>query len=111
MNKLPTERRAQILGMMVEGNSIRAIVRMTGASKTTIAKLLEDAGEAFSAYQDQAFRDLKLEGIQLDEIWAFCYASARNVMFAKDAPGGAGDILTWVGIVSEPKLVPSWRIG
>jgi|SRR4051794_529836 hypothetical protein len=67
MNRLTTERRAQILGMMVEGNSIRAIVRMTGTSKTTIAKLLEDAGEAFSAYQDQAFRDLKLKRIQLDE--------------------------------------------
>jgi hypothetical protein len=40
MNKLSTERRAQILGMMVEGNSIRAIVRMTGASRNTIVKLL-----------------------------------------------------------------------
>lgn len=48
MNKLSSERRAQILGMMVEGNSIRAIVRMTGVSKNTVAKLLEDAGEAFS---------------------------------------------------------------
>src|SRR5882762_2501318 len=86
MNRLTTERRAQILGMMVEGNSIRAISRMTGASKNTIIRLLEDAGEAFSAYQDQAFRDLKLKRIQLDEIWAFCYAKQRNVMLAKAAP-------------------------
>src|SRR5712675_394123 len=78
MNRLTTERRAQILGMMVEGNSIRAITRMTGASKNTIIKLLEDAGEAFSAYQDQAFRDLKLR-IQLDEIWAFCYRKALAI--------------------------------
>jgi IS1 family transposase len=111
MNKLSTERRAQILGMMVEGNSIRAIVRMTGASKNTIIKLLEDAGEAFSAYQDQAFRELKLKRLQLDEIWAFCYAKQRNVMFAKDAPEGAGDIWTWVAIDAQTKLVPSWRIG
>lgn len=34
MNRLTTERRAQILGMMVEGNSIRAIVRMTGRART-----------------------------------------------------------------------------
>ena len=58
MNRLASDRRAQILGMMVEGNSIRAIVRMTGASKNTIVKLLEDAGEAFSAYQDRVLRDL-----------------------------------------------------
>ena len=66
MNKLSIERRAQILGMMVEGNSIRAIVRMTGASKNTIVKLLEDAGEAFSAYQDRAFRNLTCKRFQLD---------------------------------------------
>src|SRR3977135_2779149 len=96
MNKLSIERRAQILGMMVEGNSIRAIVRMTGASKNTIIKLLEDAGEAFSADQDRVFRDLKRKRIQLDEIWAFCCAKQRNVMLAKAAPEEAGDIWTWV---------------
>ncbi len=111
MNKLSTERRAQILGMMVEGNSIRAIVRMTGASKNTIVKLLEDAGEAFSAYQDRVFHDLPCKRLQLDEIWAFCYAKQRNVMLAKAAPEEAGDIWTWVAIDADTKLVPSWRIG
>src|ERR1700760_3460678 len=90
-NKLSTDRRVQILGMMVEGNSIRAIVRMTGASKNTIVKLLEDAGEAFSAYQDQAFRNLTCRRLQLDEIWAFCYAKQRNVQLAKKPPEEAGD--------------------
>jgi DNA-directed RNA polymerase specialized sigma24 family protein len=61
MNKLPVDRRVQILGMMVEGISIRAIARLTGASKNTIVKLLRDAGEAFSAYQDRALRDLPLQ--------------------------------------------------
>jgi IS1 family transposase len=73
--------------------------------------LLEDAGEAFSAYQDQAFHDLPCRRLQLDEIWAFCYAKQRNVMLAKAAPEGAGDLWTWVAIDAETKLVPSWRIG
>jgi IS1 family transposase len=111
MNRMTRERRAQILGMMVEGNSIRAIARMTGASKNTIARLLEDAGEAFSAYQDRVFHDLPCRRLQLDEIWAFCYAKQRNVQFAKKAPEDAGDIWTWVAIDAETKLVPSWRIG
>src|SRR5580700_6609670 len=111
MNKLSTERRAQILGMMVEGNSIRAIVRMTGASKNTIVKLLEDAGEAFSAHQDRAFHDSRCKRLQLDEIWASCYPKQLNGMFAKAAPEEAGDLWTWVVIDAETKLVPSWRIG
>jgi hypothetical protein len=40
--------------MMAEGVSHRAIARLTGASKNTITNLLEDAGQAFSEYQDQA---------------------------------------------------------
>src|SRR6185369_15961132 len=108
MNKLSTERRAQILGMMVEGNSIRAIVRMTGVSKNTVTKLLEDAGEAFADYQDRVLRNLPCKRLQLDEIWAFCYAKQRNVMTAKAAPEDAGDIWMWVAIDAETKLVPSW---
>jgi IS1 family transposase len=111
MNRLTTERRAQILGMMVEGISLRAITRLTGASKNTIVKLLEDAGEAFSAYQDRVFRDLPCKRLQLDEIWAFCYAKQRNVMLAKAAPETAGDVWTWVAICADTKLVPTWRVG
>lgn len=97
MNKLPATKRAQILGLMVEGVSLRAIARLTGASKNTIVKLLEDAGQAFSDYQDRTLRGLKCQRLQVDEIWAFCYAKQKNVATAKAAPEGAGDIWTWTG--------------
>jgi IS1 family transposase len=74
---------------------------MTGASKNTIVKLLEDAGEAFSAYQDKTFRNLSCKRLQLDEIWAFCYAKRTE----------AGDLWTWVALEADTKLVPSWRVG
>lgn len=83
MNRLPIEKRAQIIGMMVEGMSIRAITRLTGVSKNTVIKLLCDAGQACSAYQDHAFRDLPCTHIQVDEIWAFVYAKQKNVATAK----------------------------
>ena len=79
MNRLSIKARAQILGMMVEGMSIRAISCMTGASKNTIVKLLAEAGEAFSAYQDKALRGLPCKRVQCDEVWSFCYAKAKNV--------------------------------
>ena len=111
MNKLPPAKRADILGMMAEGVSLRAIARLTGASKNTIAKLLEDAGEAFSEYQDQAFRNLPCKRIQVDEIWSFVSAKQRNVAAAKSAPPQAGDIWTWTAIDADTKLVPSWLVG
>ena len=111
MNKLPSTKRAEILGMMVEGVSLRAISRMTGASKNTVVKLLEDAGEAFTDYQDRTLRNLTCKRIQCDEIWAFCYAKAKNVPTAKAAPEGAGDIWTWTAIDADSKLIISWNVG
>lgn len=111
MNKLPREARAHILGMMVEGVSIRAISRMTGASKNTVVKLLADAGEAFSDYQDRTLRGLTCKRIQVDEIWSFVYAKQKNVPTAKAAPEGAGDIWTWTAIDADTKLIPSWYVG
>ena len=78
MNKLPSAKRVEILGMMVEGMSLRAIARLTGASKNTIVKLLEDAGEAFTDYQDKAFRNLPCKRVQVDEIWSFVHARRRT---------------------------------
>jgi IS1 family transposase len=111
MNKLSREARAEILGMMVEGMSLRAIARMTGASKNTIAKLLADAGEAFSDYQDRTLRNLPCKRIQVDEIWSFVHCKEANVKRARAAPEGAGDIWTWTAIDADTKLIPSWYIG
>ena len=111
MNKLPTAKRAEILGLMVEGVSIRAITRITGVSKNTVAKLLEDAGEAFSDYQDSTLRGLTCKRVQVDEIWAFVYAKAKNVGTAKAAPEGAGDCWTWLAIDADTKLIPSFYVG
>jgi IS1 family transposase len=111
MNKLTRTARAKILGMMVEGVSIRAISRMTGASKNTIVKLLADAGEAFSDYQDKTLRGLTCKRLQVDEIWAFVYSKAKNVATAKAAPEGAGDCWTWMAIDADTKLIPSYYVG
>jgi IS1 family transposase len=74
-------------------------------------KLLRDAGEAFSAYQDRVLRDLPCKRVQVDEIWSFVYAKQKNVEAAKAAPEGAGDIWTWTAIDADTKLAVSWLLG
>jgi IS1 family transposase len=111
MYKLTTQKRAQALQMMAEGISLRAIVRLTGISRTTLHKLLEDAGQAFSEYQDRTLMNLNCKRLQVDEAWSFCYAKQKNVPAAKAAPEGAGDIWTWVGLDAQSKLAVSWYVG
>src|SRR3712207_2855193 len=101
MNRLSTEKRAQIVGALVEGNSIRATVRMTGAAKNTITKLLVDLGAACAAYQHAELRDLPCTEVQCDEIWSFCYAKQKNVPTEHQGTFGYGDIWTWTALCAD----------
>jgi IS1 family transposase len=111
LNQLNVSKRAQIISALVEGNSLRATSRMTGASKVTILRLLESLGAACAAYQDRALRNLTCKRIQCDEIWQFCYAKEKNVPAEKLGEFGFGDVWTWVAIDPDTKLVPCWCVG
>jgi IS1 family transposase len=111
MRKLALEGRARILHLLCEGNSIRAVTRLTGASKNTVIKLLIAAGKACAAYHDEQVRGLKSRRVQVDEIWTFTYAKQRNIVKAKAAPDGAGDTWTWTALDADSKLIVSWLVG
>ena len=111
MNKLNTAKRVQIVSALVEGNSLRATSRMSDVSINTVTKLLVDLGTACAAFHDKTVRGLTSRRIECDEIWAFCYAKAKNVAAAKSAPEWAGDVWTWVAIDADSKLIPSWLVG
>lgn len=110
MNKLDRKTRAQILHFLCEGMAIRAISRVTGASKNTISKLLVDAGRASAAYQDRVLRNLSCKRVQVDEIWSFVYAKKMNLPSAKAAPIDAGDVWTWTAIDADTKLLASFYV-
>ncbi len=111
MNRLSLERRAMIIGCLVEGNSLRATARMTDTAINTVVKLLVDVGKACAEYQNQTLRNLKCKRLQCDEIWSFCYAKEKNVPEDKKAQFGYGDIWTWTAICADSKLVPAWLMG
>jgi IS1 family transposase len=111
MNKLPSEKRTQILHLLVEGNSMHATARIADVAFNTVDKLFIEAGRACEVYQDKALRNLSCKRLQLDEIWSFVYAKQKNVATAKTAPEDAGDVWTWVATDADTKLVPTWRIG
>ena len=108
MRKLSTEKRAAIISALVEGNSINATVRMTGASKITVLRLLADVGTFCAQYHDLMVRDLATKRVQLDEIWSFCGCKDK----ARDlGAGGFGSVWTWVGLDADSKLCISYLVG
>jgi hypothetical protein len=110
MNRLSTEKRIQVVSALVEGNSINAIVRMTGVAKHTILKLIEDMGCACASYHHLNVKRLKVRRLQADEIWAFVGAKAKNASLEKRQEGW-GDVWTWTAIDADTKLCVSYLVG
>lgn len=108
MNVLPLTKRPQILGLLVEGNSLRATVRLMDCSLNTITKLLVDAGTACAEFQNKTLVNLPCKRVQCDEIWSFVGAKQKNI--AQGAKGH-GDVWTWTAICADTKLVASWMVG
>ncbi|HYN10815.1 MAG TPA: DDE-type integrase/transposase/recombinase [Vicinamibacterales bacterium] len=112
MNRLRTPQRVAVVKALVEGNSIRSTVRLTGVAKNTVVKLLVELGAAVAEYQDKTLRNLPSKRVQCDEIWSFCYAKKKNVTpeIRKKNPA-AGDVWTWTAIDSDSKLIVSFYVG
>lgn len=105
MNRLPTSKRVQILRLMVEGASLRAIARVVGVSINTVTRIQQVAGGMAETVHDYLVTGIKTRRIECDEIWSFVYAKRANVPHAKAPPPEAGDLWTWVALDPDTKLV------
>ncbi|MGA2434697.1 MAG: IS1 family transposase [Bryobacteraceae bacterium] len=111
MNRLDASRRAQVIRCLVEGNSIRSTVRMTGVAKNTVVKLLVELGAACADYLDKALINLPCKRIQVDEIWSWVGAKDKNIPEERRGKFGIGSVWTWTAIDADTKLVASWIVG
>ena len=110
MNKLPIQKRVQIINLLVEGNSLRSTSRIADVSINTVTKMLVDVGRACMNFHNSHVVGLKSTKIQADEIWSFIGCKDKNATPEKKEEG-QGDAWTWVGIDADSKLVVSWYVG
>lgn len=112
MNCLTSEQRAAVISCLIEGNSVRSTVRITGIANKTVMRLVYEVDTFCAQYQDRVFQNLKCERIQVDECQSFCYCKRKAVTkdIAAKIPG-AGDAWLWAAIDADTKLVPCWLIG
>ena len=111
MNRLSRERQAAVVRCLVEGNSIRSTVRITGAAKNTVAKLLVELGHSCWEYQNQALRGLTSKRVQCDEIWSFVGCKQKTLPRERKGESGVGDVWTWTAMDADTKLMICWQVG
>jgi IS1 family transposase len=111
-NVLSTDKQIGIISALCEGSSIRSIERMTGVHRDTIMRLGVKVGEGCAALMDAEMRNLNCTRLEMDEIWGFVGAKARNVRPDHFDDGGyAGDVWTFCAIDADTKLVPAFMVG
>ncbi|XXU34660.1 transposase [Sorangium sp. So ce1000] len=108
-NVLPSEKRLRVLAGLVDGNSERAVERMTGASLKTIRSLALRLGEGAQRLHDRIVRDLSCSLVQFDEVWS--YVKKKQSRVTEADPAGVGEAYTFVGMDSVSRLVISWHVG
>ena len=111
-NRLSVPQRVAVVKALVEGNSIRSTVRLTGVAKNTIQKLILDLGAACAAYMDANLRNLPCKRVQCDEIWSFIGAKDKNVTpELREKNPDAGSVWTWTALCADTKLIIACLVG
>ena len=109
MNVLPPAQQVRIISLLVEGNSIRSIERLTNRHRDTIMRLGARVGEACQRLHDARMRRLQVSCLELDETWSFVRKKQKNLQ-AGD-PAEYGDTYLWLAIEVHTKLIVSYLVG
>src|SRR5215471_8956056 len=107
-NILPMDKQVTAISALAEGNSIRAIERMTSVHRDTIMRLGIRVGEGCERLLDRMMRDLNSTDIEIDELWGFIGKKERHVTGLDDPE--EGDVWTFVAIDSDSRVVPCFRV-
>lgn len=105
------EKKALVLSCLIEGNSIRSTVRITGVHKTTILKLLEAMAQKCEKLSNRILSNIRTRYLQVDEIWTYVQKKQKKLTPDERQTGEFGDQYVFVGIDAETKLVPSYVVG
>jgi IS1 family transposase len=110
-NVLPQQKQQAIIHLLVEGNSIRSIERLTGVHRDTIMRLAVKVGEKCKKFLNAWMRNLKVEHLQCDEIWTFVGCKEGTLKRALTVNPTMGDQYVYVAFDQKTKLIVTYAIG
>jgi len=110
MNRLKREKQEMVLSLLVEGNSIRSIERITEAHRDTIMRLLVRIGNRCQKEMDRKMRGLTSDAIECDEIWTFLFKKQARLT-PEEKGTDKGDQYVFVALDQKTKLVPVFIVG
>lgn len=99
---------AQIVHLLTEGCGIRATARLTGCDKNTVLGVLRTVGDACEKFHNKIVRNITVDSLQLDELWARVGIRQRRTT-PRDKL--RGDFYTYLAFERKSKLIVSHFTG
>ncbi len=106
---LPVEKAEMVLRMLLEGNSVSSVERLTEVHHSTILKLLVLAGEKAERLMGRKLVNIPARDVQADEVWSYCGCKEKAKKPGEDSM--RGDCYTFVGLETHSKLALNVTIG
>ncbi len=108
--RIPMDRAVMVLKLMLEGNSLRTIHRVTQVDRETIGALLLLVGERCQRFWKAKMTNIQTNDVQCDELWSFVGCKEKMRPYSK-SPEAFGDSYTFLGIDRDTKVVLAYHIG
>jgi transposase-like protein/IS1 family transposase len=99
------------LKLLLEGNSIRSTMRITGVDQNTIMKMLKLAGERCEKVMGRLIVNVCVKDVECDEIWGFVQKKEGHKSKAEENNETIGDQYCFVAIERNTKLVLNFALG
>jgi hypothetical protein len=106
---LPFRVRVRVIKTLVEGNSIRATSRLTGADKDVVMRFGKTVGLGCILLHQRLTHDVEADFIECDELWSFVRKKEKRKL--KTDPRTWGDMYTMFALDAETKFVPAFATG
>jgi len=99
------------LSLLLEGNSLRSIERITGVTGHTLLDLLTLAGDRCRQLMNKRIKGVAVRDVEADEIWGFVGMKKITRLYKQVTDPMVGDAYTFVGIERNTKLILAWHLG
>lgn len=111
MNNLPLSKQVEIVAALTEGIGQRAVSRLTGTDRKTVARLALRAGRGCAELHDRMMVGIRTNRLELDELWAFVGKKQARVNKNELAAAAVGDQYTFVALSASTRAIVSYFTG
>jgi transposase-like protein len=109
--RMPMEKAALALQLLVEGSSLRTTERITGLHRDTILRLLVHAGEKCQALMGRVIVNVPVKDVACDEIWGYVGKKEKNKTTEEKNNDAMGDAYCFVALERHTKLILNFALG